>query len=346
MKPVIRNIIVISIGIVFSIPSFVSAELLPIDPNNTYQNPPTNLSVPFTMQAPYSQWGIQPWEDACEETVTQMVAEFYRGNTSTNLDKKHASDLIQHVVNLENMYLGFNKDTNADQITYIINNFFPFEAHIKENPTFTTIKSEIRAKRPVIALFHGQSVNNPYFRRNGPEYHTAVITGFDDAKQDFITNEPGVGVGRGYRYDYNIFLNSFRDFLPNGKTHLGRRVSVFTRPNLTDLSRHKDADQDGLGKELEFEYGTKPWLYDTDQDGFSDGEEVQKGYSPTTDETKLTSGALVRLLNDSKIYILDGTFKRHITNENAFVRNGYNWTNIVVVGPTFLATFENGLDIH
>lgn len=331
-------------GIALTIPSFVSTEFRSTKPYIPVE--PVRLSVPFTMQAPYSQWGVQPWEDACEETVTQMAAEYYRGNTSTDLDKTHASDLIQHVVNLENMYLGFNKDTNADQIVYIINNFFPFEAYIKARPNFTDIRKQIDAGNPVIALFNGKEVTNPYFRRQGPEYHTALITGYDDEIAEYITNEPGVGVGRDFRYGYHQFHDAFHDFLPDGKTSEGRNVSVFTRGELTDLSRYKDADQDGLGKEFEFEYGTKPWLYDTDQDGFSDGEEVQKGYSPTTDESKLTSGALVRLHNDSKIYILDGTFKRHITNENAFVRNEYNWNNIVVVGPTFLSTFENGLDIH
>lgn len=41
-----------------------------------------------------------------------------------------------------------------------------------------------------------------------------------------------------------------------------------------------DEDRDGLSNAKEFIYGTNPRNQDTDEDGFSDGEEVKKGYDP------------------------------------------------------------------
>jgi len=305
----------------------------------------TNLSMPFSMQAPSSQWGVQPWEDACEETVTLLVDLYYKGHGQYTLEKTFAENRIMHIVNLENMYLGFNKDTNADQMARIINDFFPWEATVVENPTLQAIKNEVDEKRPVIALFHGVSVNNPHFDGEGPDYHTAVIKGYDDQKQEFITMEPGVGVGLDYRYSYDTLISAMHDFLPGGNTINGRKVVLFTSPTPT-FSASYDADGDGLGKSEEFALGTFPWLADSDGDGYLDLVELQWGYSPLVNEHALRNGGIVKSQNSPNIYQLKGNWKHHIVDEYTFNEMRLHWDEVVTVSDTFLNTFEEGAPIE
>lgn len=334
MKPVISSYIYIYIvstliGTLF----LVSATKA----NNT-------LPVPFTMQAPYSQWGVQPWEDACEESVTIMISRFYAGDRSQRLSKKLATNMIQHVVNLEEYLFGFNKDTNADQMVTIINNFLNWEARVVENPSVEAIKQEIDAGRPIIMPFYGKRVNNPHFKNGGPDYHTAVIKGYDDATQDFITNEPGNGWGLDYRYSYDTLMDAMHDFLPDNRTQFGRKVAVFTNPQLS-ASLQTDGDNDGLSKQEELLYGTILWMKDTDGDGFDDGHEVEQGYSPVTNERTLAHGSLIKLRDDPKVYVINGNTKRHIVNETVFISEGYRWGDVHIVGPTFLNTLADGVDV-
>jgi len=85
-----------------------------------------------------------------------------------------------------------------------------------------------------------------------------------------------------------------------------------------------------------------PWLADTDGDGYSDGVEVANGYSPTLDESTVPDGAVVRAMGDVKVFLLDGNYRRYIANEDAFNRLGKRWSDVYVVGRTFLGRFEVG----
>lgn len=303
------------------------------------------LQVPFTLQAPYSQWGTQPWEDACEEAVTLMVDRYYRGIRDTHLSKSLATNLIQHIVNLENMHFGFNKDTNASQIVAIINNYFPWEAHVVSDPSIEMIEQEIDAGRPVIIPFWGRGVNNPYFRDGGPDYHTAVITGYDSEKQEFITHDPGIGVGLDYRYSYATLMDAMHDFLPQNNTKNGKKVVIFTRSTVFE-SADIDADNDGLSKAEELKHGTLLWIKDTDDDGYIDGDEVRNGFSPVINEVKLVSGSLIKSWNAPEVYLLESGKKHHIVNEQVFTKRGYKWENIRIVGPSFVKQLPTGTDIR
>lgn len=47
-----------------------------------------------------------------------------------------------------------------------------------------------------------------------------------------------------------------------------------------DFGSGLDSDKDGLPDELELKYRSDPQKYDTDGDGYNDGEEISHGYSP------------------------------------------------------------------
>lgn len=236
----------------------------------------TTLSVPFTPQAPDGRWG-QPWQDACEEAVITMVDAFYAGKS---LDRAAARTLISRLVRMEENALGYHRDTGAADIVNIINRYFHWEARVVRSPAIDQIKAEIDAGQPVILPVHGRALRNPYFRQGGPDYHTVVISGYDDDKREFITQEPGTRRGQNYRYSYNRLMDAMHDFVPNYRTRFGERVAIFTNRALT-TSAQSDGDNDGLSKIEELSYGTILWLADSDGDDYSDGTEVRAGYSPT-----------------------------------------------------------------
>lgn len=238
-----------------------------------------NLTIPFTSQAPYKIW-TQPWQDACEETSVVMVNNFYLKNTSKTIDKTKAKKEILEILNIKERHGGKSLDENAQKTIDIINNYLSWEAKIIENPTIEQIKTEIDNEQPVIIPVFGKALKNPYFKNGGPNYHMIVISGYDNEKQIFITQEPGTQYGLDFPYSFATIMNAIHDFLPYNKTVEGKPLAIFTQKNL-DTSAELDPDKDGLSKKEEWQYGSVPWLSDSDGDGYLDGEEVKNDYSPT-----------------------------------------------------------------
>lgn len=298
-----------------------------------------NIVVPFTVQAPFGSWA-QPWQDFCEEATIVMVDSFYTGR---QLDKYTARDELLKIDRIKQNHLGWSLDEDAEKITSLVNNFLSWEIKLVENPTLEQIKAEIDAGRPIIFPVHGKYLYNPYFRNGGPDYHTVIISGYDDVTQEFITQEPGTRHGQDLRYSHNILLNALHDHLPNNKTKEGKKVALFTS-KILNTSRNNDGDKDGLNKDDEIKHGTITWLSDSDGDGFKDGDEVKYGYSPTLAENKLDN-TLIKSPNDPKVYLVKNNEKRHIANEQVFLSHGWRWSSIKSVSNIFLEKLKTGTQI-
>lgn len=298
------------------------------------------LPVPFTAQAPFADWR-QPWQDACEESVITMVDHYYAGK---ELDKQVAKKEILKAFHIKEKYYGTSLDEGAEKMQDWINNFYNWEARIVENPTTEQIKNEINNRRPVIALTHGRYLYNQYFRDGGPDYHTIVISGYDDETNNFITQEPGTRRGLDFRYSYDRIMTAIRDFVPGKKTKNGKRIVLFTQPNSTS-SALLDGDNDGLNKAEELIHGTSPWNADTDGDGYEDGVEVTKGYLATTNEKKFLNGGVVKSPHSPKVFLLSNGAKRHILNERVFLRHGWQWHQIKLVSENFLSRIKTGAPV-
>src|SRR3989338_4420022 len=113
-----------------------------------------NLSVPYIPEAPDGLM-VKPWNNSCEEASTVMLDEYYSGNRDKGDTKTKAKKSILYYINIENKLFGYNGNTNAAEMTKVINEYSKyFEARIKTNPTLEEIKNELNAGRPVIALLY------------------------------------------------------------------------------------------------------------------------------------------------------------------------------------------------
>jgi len=238
------------------------------------------LQVPHTSQAPYGYWG-QPWQDTCEEASILMVDKYYSKPGDYKITKKEAKEALLKILQVKKKYFGRSLDENAEKITNLINNFYNWEAKIVDNPTLEMIKNEIDNNKPVIVPLYGKALKNQFFLNNGPYYHVLVISGYDEEKKEFITQEPGLNIkGLDFRYKYDTIMNAIHDLTDNKKlTKNGRKVAIFTQKELA-TSAEIDADKDGLTKKEELAFKTFPWSKDTDNDGYNDKMEIDNGYSP------------------------------------------------------------------
>ncbi|HBW74114.1 MAG: Thrombospondin type 3 repeat superfamily protein [Candidatus Magasanikbacteria bacterium GW2011_GWC2_45_8] len=295
----------------------------------------TFLEVPFSIQIPNGKW-VQPFKDACEETSLLMVDAFYRH--SGFKDKKDTIKKILSLVDLEDRVFGFSKDTNTEVMVKIINDFFPFEARVVDKPTISMIKGEIDAMRLVLVPANGRLLPNPYFRNPGPLYHVVVIVGYDDARKEFITNDPATRHGKNFRYAMDVLMRANMDWVPDLEGERSK-VMIFTSP-MADMTAESDADNDGLSKKDEIARGTNLYLADTDDDGFNDGKEVAAGYNPLVAETKFQKPMLARAQGELRVYwIEDG--KRHYVPSPAVMKvRGWSWGDVRTVSVAFLNRFQ------
>lgn len=288
----------------------------------------TDIPVPFTSQAPFSDWR-EPWHNACEETSIVMVDAFYANTTV--FTKVQAKKEILALFKTKNRYIGHSFDESTKTMQRLINEFLPWEATIVSNPSLEAIKAELDAQRPVIIPVLADLLNNPHFLGTFP-YHVLVISGYDDTTEEFITQEPGTRHGENYRYSYTTLLTAMRDFDPIDMARAPQRI-LFTSPTIT-TSGETDGDQDGLTKQAELQYQTSLSNPDTDADGYTDGTEVNSGHSPLDNETQLLKqGAILKATDSPAVFLYKDKMLFAFANEKAFLSRGYRWTQVRSISP-------------
>lgn len=189
------------------------------------------LSVPFIIEIPDGTW-TGPWKNACEEASMAMVDQYYQGVTS--IGRQASKNIMLPLFAYQNSVWGSNADSNATRTAKIIEAKLDFKATIIRKPTIEQIKSELRAGRPVISFHYARYLENPghHFRVGGSYFHVMVISGFDEATQEFITEDPGAENGLDYRYKYDKLMATLGDF--NHTTHKvdGLPTVIFTKQYL------------------------------------------------------------------------------------------------------------------
>lgn len=171
------------------------------------------LDVPFTVQAPFGGWADARQDYGCEEASILMAMRWVRGET---LSPAQAEQEIIALSDFEKEQYGDFHDTSAQDTLKVLKAYFNYEnAFVKYDIGTEDIKAELAQGNVVIVPIDGTKVGNPYYTPPGPPKHKIVIRGYDDATQEFITNDSGTKRGEEYRYGYDVLEGALLDY-PTG----------------------------------------------------------------------------------------------------------------------------------
>lgn len=169
--------------------------------------------VPFTVQAPFGEWGDPTFQDACEEASMIMAEAWATGETLT---KESAKAKIQALATFQKKKFGHAVDTSIQDTAWLLNEYFHVFGTVRTSIEKEDIKKALSENRLVIVPTDGQKLKNPNFTQPGPPRHMLVIVGYDDTTREFITNDPGTRKGEGYRYSQDVLYEAILDY-PTGK---------------------------------------------------------------------------------------------------------------------------------
>jgi hypothetical protein len=172
------------------------------------------IKTAFLEQAPEKNWA-QPWQDACEE-ASLVTVDFYYQNKSTT--PEITRDSILNMIKFEETQ-NFTKDMNIAQMATVGKQYLNYQTKIIDNPTVEEIKKYLNQNIPIIVTANGKTLyqENKHFKSGGPYYHSLVILGFDDDKNQFIVHDVGTQFGAYFHYSYSLLMESIHDFPSSGK---------------------------------------------------------------------------------------------------------------------------------
>jgi len=172
------------------------------------------LTVAFTSQAPTGNWDDERQQDGCEEASLLMAWNWINGKTSINAQEAEREIIAMSEYELE--HYGNYYDINAQDTIKLMKDYYKYDKiSYQLEVDAEDIKNALRSGKLVIVPANGKRLNNPNFSSGGPVTHMLVVKGFDDAKQQFITNDPGTRNGNGYIYSYSTLLNAMVNY-PTG----------------------------------------------------------------------------------------------------------------------------------
>jgi hypothetical protein len=168
-------------------------------------NPSVQLTVPFTAQAPFGNWG-EPYQEACEEASLIMVHHFLE---NSSLSQQQADG---EIVDLTSWIAsqGLPQDSTLEQLVDVAKQYYGYSTRILEDPTREDLQRELDAGNPVIVPAAGRLLGNPYFSGEGPWYHMLVLVGYTE--NAFIVHDPGTRRGKNYIYSFDTLMNAIHNW--------------------------------------------------------------------------------------------------------------------------------------
>lgn len=166
-----------------------------------------NLDAPFYSQAPFGNWDF-PWQEACEEASTLLVANVYWNH---NWTREEFNEEILKMVDWQKDRFGTYLDTTVAQTAQILEEYLKLETITHEDPTYEDIQNILNKGHFVIMFFAGKELGNPYFSNGGPNYHVLVVKGYKPG-QRIITHDVGTKNGANYVYSWDVLQSAMHDF--------------------------------------------------------------------------------------------------------------------------------------
>jgi len=173
------------------------------------QNVPDSINnyVPYTSQAPFANWD-KLHDEACEEASLAM-AHYYLDKRDVVLSKEAEKD-IQFIASKTKG--GGIPDLTVEEVNQAAKDLYGYSNwKIVDKPTLQQIEIELAKGNLIIIPLAGREIGNPYYRSPGPLYHMLVISGYDNKKGIFITQDPGTKRGKNFEYKFNTLLKANHD---------------------------------------------------------------------------------------------------------------------------------------
>jgi len=182
---------------------------------NVQVPPELNLKMTFYSQAPFGDWS-EPWQEACEEASILLIANTYYNH---NWTRENFRDEILKLVTWENQNFGDFKNTNAVQISRMLQEYLGLKSVIHADPTYEDVQQVLARGHLIVMTFAGKLIGNPNYRNGGPVYHAMVIKGYKSGGK-VITEDVGTKNGEDYVYPWTTLqraLHDYTDPIENGK---------------------------------------------------------------------------------------------------------------------------------
>ncbi len=169
--------------------------------------PEVNLTVPFTVQAPFAKWD-DLHNEACEEAALIMAKYWLSGR---DLTLEASEQEILAAVQWQEQAFGGHYDLNVSDVVRLGNQYFGLgKIYFTSIENINDIKYQLSQGNLVLTPMAGRLLNNPYFRRPGPAYHMVVVKGYNS--EEIITNDPGTKRGANFAYSNDIFFQAIYDW--------------------------------------------------------------------------------------------------------------------------------------
>ncbi|MBP9698268.1 MAG: hypothetical protein KBD65_03695, partial [Candidatus Moranbacteria bacterium] len=111
--------------------------------------------VPFTVQAPFGEWGDPVFQDACEEASMIMAEAWATGETLT---KESAKAKIQALATFQKKKFGHAVDTSIQDTAWLLNEYFHVFGTVRTSIEKEDIKKALSENRLVIVPTDGQKL--------------------------------------------------------------------------------------------------------------------------------------------------------------------------------------------
>lgn len=175
----------------------------------------TMLDVPFVVQAPFAEWSDPTFQNACEEASIIMAMGWLKGEKE--ISPTETKRRILYIVAFEDQAFGYDTDTDVSDMARIFREHFGYsKIEPEKGVSLDDIRKAVTAGQLVLVPTFGQALDNPHYTAPGPIVHMLAIIGYDPAKKEFVTNDPGTKHGAGYRYAENVLFDAVWGY-PSGK---------------------------------------------------------------------------------------------------------------------------------
>lgn len=173
------------------------------------------MTVPFMSQAPLGHWEDERQQDGCEEAGALMAMAWVRGDL--DLLPAAAETALLDLADWQQRKYGENLDVNIQDVAdRIFLDYFQYDqVYVITVTTKQDLLDVLLSGSIILAPTNGQALNNPHFTSPGPERHLLVITGYDEVRDEFITNDPGTRHGHNFNYPADRLLRAIRVY-PTG----------------------------------------------------------------------------------------------------------------------------------